>query len=229
VGSPERYEYTVMGPVVNLAARLMSSGEEGDIVLSPGARRAVERSIAVEPMAPLRLKGIAEPVAAARALRSYDVDRTVAPGDEAALPRPALVARADELEQCLAVSRTALGGAGRALAVVGDAGIGKTRLVEELIARLVMESVAPGGVAAFALYSADCQSYEQRTPYAGIRPLLRELLSLDGRGARAARAGEEALPAVRARAPALERFAPLLGDIVGQPAADTPHTAAHSA
>jgi class 3 adenylate cyclase/tetratricopeptide (TPR) repeat protein len=226
VGGATRYEYTVMGPAVNLAARLMSAAADGEVLLSPSARAAVAGQVISEEAPPLRLKGIAQPVVPARALRVADVAGAVRDeGPTTRLDTAPLIGRDDELAALFAAASAALGGQGRVLALVGEAGAGKTRLVEELLQRLVVASVASSGVPPFEIVLGECQSYEQRTPYAAISGPLRDLLGLGAR-----RAPEEIsrhlASRVRQLAPELERFTPLLGDAVGITLDDTALTAA---
>jgi len=230
VGGATRYEYTVMGPAVNLAARLMSAAADGELLLSPSARAAVAGQIVLEEAPPLRLKGIAEPVVPARALRVAEVVGGREELHAGRLDVAPLIGRDAELAALLQASGAALAGKGRVLALVGEAGAGKSRLGEELLQRLVVDSVDSGaaGVPPFDILLGDCQSYEQRTPYAAIRPPLRELLGLS---ARRAGADLEAHLATRVAllAPELERFTPLLGDAIGAPMAETALTAALTA
>jgi class 3 adenylate cyclase/predicted ATPase len=221
VGSAKRREYTVMGQHVNLSARLMSASSDGVVTISPSTRRAVEHAIMLRDLPPVRLKGIAEPVPIAQA---------VAPRADSVKPRSrlrsaALVGRDAELQLLLEQGSRSLNGSGRAIGVVADAGLGKTRLIEEVVQQLVLRS---GGktaesVPGFLLYSAECQSYSQRTPYALARALLSQFFSL-GRGNDA----EVVTSYVEELAPSMSRFVPLLGELLGVRMEDTPLTAALS-
>ncbi|MBX0328653.1 tetratricopeptide repeat protein [Oscillochloris sp. ZM17-4] len=214
VGGTTRYEYTVMGPAVNLAARLMSAGHDGDVLLSPSARAAVAGQFVLEERPPLRLKGMAEPVSPAHAV-GLAVVQTNGPriGDSP------LIGRDDEIGRLFAGASAALRGAGRVLALVGEAGAGKSRIAEELLYRLVTASVAgqadDGSVPHFEIILGECQSYDQRTPYATLRAPLSALLLLSALppvdGDRTLYLAER----VRQLAPERERFAPLLGDALG--------------
>ncbi len=228
VGGATRYEYTVMGPAVNLAARLMAAATDGETLLSPSARAAVAGQILLEDGPPLQLKGIADPVVPARAVGVGQAALAGREHDEAAQVTGApLIGRDRELAALVAAGAAALGGRGRVLALVGEAGAGKTRLAEELLQSLVIASVAHGqvGVPAFEILIGECQSYEQRTPYAAVRGPLRGLLSLSARGATGPALGEHLAARVRQLAPELERFTPLLGDTLGLPLDESPLTA----
>jgi class 3 adenylate cyclase/tetratricopeptide (TPR) repeat protein len=207
VGGAQRYEYTVMGPAVNLAARLMSAAPEGAIILSPATRSSLASTAQLQELAPLQLKGLAEPVVPARLLgigASTERNR-VARGEFQPAP---LVGRTAELARCLAASNVALRGQGRVITIVGEAGAGKSRLADELLRKLIDPLASE--VPPFGIISGECQSYEQRTPYAALRGLLRTLLRLEG-----VLNPEAVLASVQRFAPTLERFAPLLGDVLG--------------
>lgn len=217
VGSRRRFEYTVMGQPVNIAARLMSAAPAGSIVVSPATRRAVESRFAFRDLPPVILKGIAEPVPLAEPIRPLESGQHHRHGIE----RAPLVGRAPELAQLVECAARALGGVGQLVTIIGEAGIGKTRIVEELVQQLVVGEPA-ASVPPFLLFGGECQSYDQTTPYAAIRPLLAQVLRLP--------LGTITLAAVERRvldlAPELVRFAPLLGAIIGAQFADTSLTTA---
>ncbi len=234
VGGVRRYEYTVMGSTVNLSARLMSATADGTILLSPSTRAAVEGQIAVEEQPPLRLKGLKEPVVTARALSVLEVARDSGRTAGDGFSRPPLVGRDDELEMLLAESAAALHGQGRVVALVGEAGIGKSRLSEELIQNLIAARSLRGAsdsVPYFQVFSSDCQSYQQSMPYAAIRAPLRQVFSL-GSGVGHVDVEHTLLRRLKQRiatlAPDFQRFVPLLGDVLGFALPDTSLTEALS-
>jgi predicted ATPase/class 3 adenylate cyclase len=214
VGSASRHEYTVMGQPVNLSARLMAAAATGTTVLSPSTRRAVEGHIAVQELAPVQLKGIPAPVPIVQALYPRITDQSSS-GAQAAR-RADLVGRATELDQLMVLARTALHGQGRICAIVGEIGIGKSRLVAELIGQLLTPTA---GVPGFFPCLAECQSYDQSSPYAALRQVLPAMFGLSGDDAQAVRRLERLVGEL---VPDLARFTPLLGDILG---IDLPETA----
>lgn len=224
VGGATRREYTVMGSSVNLAARLMGVAEEGRVYLSPSTRRAVAARFELQELAPVALKGLVAPIRPAAALALREAPDTSQTGVLAHTP---FVGREAELREALAAAGQALDGPGRTLAVVGDAGTGKTRLVEELLCRLVPADPRDLPWARpFVLLSAECQSYQQTTPYAPVRALLRRLLGLTD--TRQPQALELLRRRVQSLAPELERFAPLLADLLHLSVPETPLIAALS-
>jgi class 3 adenylate cyclase/tetratricopeptide (TPR) repeat protein len=237
VGGEHRYEYTVMGSTVNLAARLMAATEDGAILLSPSTRAAVDRYVAVVEQQPLKLKGLSAPVIPSRALHAFE-RRQVVPSFTREGGRSPLVGRDTLLARLKKESLKALQGAGRTLALVGEAGIGKTRLTEELIHSLEQTRQ----LQEFQVSLNDCQSYEQSTPYAAVRGVLRQLLGMG----RAQETGEndggrrigkyDPTPdlvhllesRIKQLAPELFRFLPLLNDVWPLSLPDTPLTQALS-
>lgn len=117
-----------LGDTINLAARIMALAAPGEIWVGPATRSLVAGAYELEELGLHELKGKAAPVALARVRGA---------AREVAAPRRGVfVGRAAELATLLdAVERLRAGGGG-AISIVGDAGSGKTRLVEELRARL---------------------------------------------------------------------------------------------
>ncbi len=118
----------VTGDTVNVAARLEQAATAGEVLLGDLTYRLVRDAVEVETVAPLDLKGKAEPVPAYRVLGLREAD----PAAEG--PEGPLVGRERELGQLLAAFSEAVAGDRCRLATVfGSPGMGKSRLVEELV------------------------------------------------------------------------------------------------
>ncbi len=125
-------ENIAIGDAVNVAARLEQAAEPGEIVLGLETMRLVRDAVEVEALQPLSLKGKSEPV---RAFRLVRVDPS-APGVARHLDVP-LVGRDRELRRLRdAWDRTVEESGCHLFTLLGAAGVGKSRLVAELLSGL---------------------------------------------------------------------------------------------
>jgi tetratricopeptide (TPR) repeat protein len=186
-------ETLVIGDAINVAARLEQAARPGEILLGPETVRLAKHAVEVEPLEPRTLKGKSEPITAFRLLNLREGPvadssawRSVTlAANRAMLPVPPeipLVGREGELASARETfARAVMSGQMHLLTVVGDAGIGKSRLAQELIAELGEEaSVLIGrclsygeGIAFWPLREALTQAAHGES-WAAIRELLFE-------------------------------------------------------
>src|SRR4051794_4703631 len=119
----------VAGDLVNTASRLQSAAPPGTVLVGAATQRAASRAVAFEPAGEQLLKGKAAPVPAWRAVRSL-TDRDDGASE---IPEPAFVGRDDELRLLMDLFQaTVRERRARLVSVFGPAGIGKSRLAQEL-------------------------------------------------------------------------------------------------
>jgi class 3 adenylate cyclase len=122
-------ENVATGDAVNVAARLEQAARPGDILLGPETMRLVRDAVEAEPVEALTLKGKSEPLPAFRLVRLDPV----APGVARRLDLP-VVGRARELSLLREAWERAVEDSGCHLfTVLGAAGVGKSRLIAELL------------------------------------------------------------------------------------------------
>ena len=207
IGSPTRLNYAVMGDTVNLAARLAARASKGEILATGDVLQRSRTQFETTPRQFL-MKGKSRPVT------GYAIGGIVANAVEELRPSLPFVGRREEL----ATLREALDAVrmrqSRAVELVGDAGAGKSRLLEELV------SSAPG----FQILRARCEPNEASTPFAPLRALLRPLVGILPDEPPAA-AGAKLAAFAQAVMPDLAQWLPLLAlpfdaEVAGTPEVD---------
>jgi tetratricopeptide (TPR) repeat protein len=170
VGASFRRTYTVLGDTAALAARLMARAGEDEIWVSEGALTRGGRSFESTRLEPLTLKGKSEPV------QAYVLGELVAAPERAepAEVREELPFVDRERERAVLGASVApvRMGFGTLVELVGEPGIGKSRLAQEL-----RENCAD-----MRQISLRCDQYETSTPYYAFRPFLRSLLDVELNG-----------------------------------------------
>lgn len=159
---------TVTGDVVNIASRLQTCARPGQIVVGPATHEATRTCIAYEGLGPLSVKGRDEPVDAWVAL-----DVTAPPGHRRETREAPLVGRDSELGTLrhalhLAFTRWRA----HLVVLVGEAGVGKTRLASEVAAAARSEYGA-------RLLSGQCAPYGDSGPWAPIAEMIRQACGVE--------------------------------------------------
>jgi class 3 adenylate cyclase/tetratricopeptide (TPR) repeat protein len=153
-GGSTRRTYGALGDDTNLAARLMGAAVPGEIVVSGRVHKEIAEQFSFEPRPPLPLKGKAEPlpvfaVIGQRRQRAIRLEEHTY-----ALPMMGRQAELALIDEKLALAAQ---GHGQVVGITADAGMGKSRLVAEVI-RLARKQ-------GFTGYSGACESSGVNTPY----------------------------------------------------------------
>jgi class 3 adenylate cyclase/tetratricopeptide (TPR) repeat protein len=160
IGAGARVEYGATGDAVNTAARLQSHALEGSVLVGEATRRALGDRFTWGDERRLEVKGKSDRVKAFQVVG-------VRERPKAAIDAP-MVGREPELERALDLSARAIAGGGGLVLVVGEPGIGKSRLVAELRRRLDHVRWLEG----------TCVSFGRSTPFLPLREPIREALGI---------------------------------------------------
>jgi class 3 adenylate cyclase/predicted ATPase len=186
MGSGTRHERLALGETPNVAARLQDLAEPNTLLVSTTTLSLLGGFFVCEPLGPLQLKGLAQPLAVYR-VQSESADRSrLDVARRTGLTQ--LVGRAQEVGLLLERWAQVKDGLGQVVLLNGEAGIGKSRLGQVLQEQVAAESQA-------WLMPCQCSPYYQLTPLYPLIDLLKRMVSLSD--------GDESQPQ---RLRTLERF-----------------------
>jgi class 3 adenylate cyclase/predicted ATPase len=210
-------EMLALGETPNVAARVQGEAGAGVVLMSTATQRLVAGLFAVETLGARRLRGVPEPLELLRVVGASGARGRLAAA--AARGLSPFVGRDDERRLLRSRFELAREGDGQAVLLVGEPGIGKSRLVQTLRQELAERSEAHVWV------ECACSPFHVNTPFFAVTELLQQLLAFRGDESPAerlaslerglARAGQKPVDAVPLIAPLLGvelpegRFAPL--------------------
>jgi class 3 adenylate cyclase/tetratricopeptide (TPR) repeat protein len=171
IGNDLHMDYSAVGQTTNLASRMEQLAAPGSVVLTAATLRLVEGLVRVHNLGPVPVKGVSEPVEVYELTGASTVRRRL----QAAVARglTKFVGRDTEIDALNQALEQAGSGHGQIVAAVGEAGIGKSRLVYEFVHShrtqgwLVLESASV--------------SYSQATPYFPVIDLLKRYVHVEER------------------------------------------------
>jgi class 3 adenylate cyclase/tetratricopeptide (TPR) repeat protein len=169
IGNDLHMDYSAVGQTTHLAARMEQLAIPGSILLTATTLRLVEGLVRVNALGPVPVKGLAEPVEVFELVGGTAIRRRLQAAVARGLSR--FVGRDQELESLQQALQQAGAGHGQIVAMVGEAGVGKSRLIYEFVHShrtqgwLVLESASV--------------SYGKATPYFPVLDLLRRYCHLE--------------------------------------------------
>src|SRR5438094_2530161 len=168
IGNDLRMDYTAVGETTHLAARMEQLARPGTVLIGPATLQLVEGFVAVKSLGPVPVKGRSEPVEVYELSGIGPARTRLQAAARRGLTR--FVGRDAEIEVLRRALERAGAGHGQAVAIVGEAGVGKSRLIWEF-------TRSPRTHGWLVLQSGSV-SYGKATPYLPVIELLKTYLSI---------------------------------------------------
>jgi class 3 adenylate cyclase len=169
IGDDLRMDYTAMGDTTNLAARLESLAQPGTTLLSANTRKLTRDYFEFKPLGGLEVKGKAEVQEAYELIRVTEVATRIEASASKGLTT--FVGRSQELQVLKEKYVKAKSGNGQVVGLVGEAGVGKSRLLFEL------KNMLPKGE--YSYIEGRCQQYGGNMLYLPILDILKSYLGIE--------------------------------------------------
>jgi class 3 adenylate cyclase len=171
IGNDLHMDYSAVGETTHLAARMEQTATPGTIRLTPATLRLVEGLVQVNALGPVPVKGLVEPVEVFELVEASAIRRRLQAAATRGLTR--FVGRETELAAVQQVLAWAEAGQGQVVALVGEAGVGKSRLVYEFV-----HSHRTQG---WRVLESASVSYGKATPYFPVIDLLKRYAHVEDR------------------------------------------------
>jgi class 3 adenylate cyclase/tetratricopeptide (TPR) repeat protein len=171
IGNDLHMDYSAVGLTTVLAARMEQLATPGSMLLTAATLRLVEGMVQVNPLGPVPVKGVDEPVEVFELVGASAIRRRLQAAVARGLTR--FVGRQTELAALHQALEQAGAGHGQVVALLGEAGVGKSRLVYEVVHShrtqgwLVLESASV--------------SYGKATPYFPVLDLFKRYVQVEDR------------------------------------------------
>ncbi|MGO9145799.1 MAG: adenylate/guanylate cyclase domain-containing protein [Desulfomonilia bacterium] len=164
MGSDKRQDFTVMGDTVNLASRMESTAETGDILVAEDTYRLTEGYFDFEPIGGVKVKGKEQPVKAYKVLGPRRIiTRIETCGIKGLSP---FVGRSKELEHLRGRLEQVYEGHGQVVGIIGEPGVGKSRLICQFRDSLQASE--------YTIIEGGCIHYGDAIPYLPILDMLKD-------------------------------------------------------
>ena len=134
IGHDLSFTYTAVGQTVHLAARMEQMAKPGTILATDHTMALVRGRVAARPLGPLPVRGLQAPVEVHEISGAVPIRSRLDAGSPAR-PRSPLLGREVEIARLDAALEAMLAGRGQVVSIVGEAGVGKSRLCLELARR----------------------------------------------------------------------------------------------
>jgi class 3 adenylate cyclase/tetratricopeptide (TPR) repeat protein len=169
IGNDLHMDYTVVGQTAHLAARMEQMAKPGSVLTTANTLQLAEGYVAMKPLGPQPVKGLADLVSVYEVTGAGAARTRLQAAARRGLTR--FVGRDLELEQLRRAQQLAGQGRGQVVAIVGEAGVGKSRLVHEF--------VHSHHTADWLVLESNPTSYGHATPYLPVIELLRHSFKIN--------------------------------------------------
>jgi class 3 adenylate cyclase len=169
VGTDTAQEYTAMGDTVNVAARMQAAARPGSVLVTAATHRFVAQLVDAVDVGMLELKGKTDTV---HAYEITGLKRGAVHTRGLAGLRSPLVGRDAEITRLENIFGVARAGQGRVACILGEPGLGKSRLLAELRARVELADPSTRWV------EGRCLSYGETMPHHLVVDLVRSLIGV---------------------------------------------------
>jgi class 3 adenylate cyclase/tetratricopeptide (TPR) repeat protein len=210
VGNEEWRKFSVIGNEVNVAARLMQICAPGAMLVTQRVADATHAEHRWKTVGEVDIKGLSKPMTIFERLDSWSSRRV-----DKLLSASSIIGREAERRMLKNLLENINSDSSTVAVIEGEAGIGKSRLVSDLISRARETSIPILVGAGYAI--------EQSTPYHAWRPVFETIFELDASD-EGERRREKALDWIQAHDPSLLDRAPLLSPVLSLDAQDNPLT-----